>query len=242
VSSSMWRHPALIAAAAATIDHVSGGRLVFGLGVGGHDLAFEQYGLRQPPLAIRFEELDETCRILRLLWRGGPANFSGKHFQLHDAYLSPTPVQSHIPLVIGGAGEHRTLPLAAEHADIWNCLALPPSQYGSKTAILERHCARLGRNHGAIRRSLTFRAIISSDDRGAEQARLRIVNDGSGRAADLDEYISFGSAQECLDQLVPYLELGVRDFLLGTRPPLDWETLRRFAQDVAPSLRSLATP
>ncbi|MFE4857463.1 LLM class flavin-dependent oxidoreductase [Streptomyces sp. NPDC056670] len=239
VTSTLWRHPALLAAAAATVDQVSGGRLELGLGAGGDDLAFRQYGIEQPPMAVRLERLDETCRILRALWDGGPASFDGTHFTLRDAHLAPRPVQQHVPLVIGGSGA-RTVRLAAEHADVWNCLVMPPREYRAAADACAAHCVRIGRDPATVRRSLTFRTALTSDAASARRARAAVRDGLLGHPADLPEYIGFGSTQECLERLAPYLELGVRDFLLAVRPPLDLETVERFATDVAPELRKEA--
>ncbi|MET7607957.1 LLM class flavin-dependent oxidoreductase [Streptomyces avermitilis] len=238
VTPVVWRHPALLAVAAATVDQVSEGRLELGLGAGGADLAFTQYGIEQPPVSERLARLDEACRIVRALWDGGPVDFAGEHYVLRAAHLNPRAVQRRVPLVIGGAGP-RMLRVAAEHADVWNCLALPPAAYAATADTLNAQCERLGRDPARIRRSVTFRAVIARDAAGARRAREALVHSRSGRAADLSEYVSFGGAQECLERLAPYVELGVRDFLLGQRPPLDPTTIERFANEVAPELRKL---
>ncbi|EID79781.1 MULTISPECIES: LLM class flavin-dependent oxidoreductase [Rhodococcus] len=240
VAPPVWRHPALTATIAATVDQVSGGRLEFGMGVGGADLAFEQYGIPQPTLGARYEQLDETCRILRLLWEGGPADFTGTHYKLRGAYLNPRPVQQRLPLVIGGAGECRTLQLVARHADIWNCAALAPETYMRKVDVLDHLCAQEGRKPAEVRRSVTFRCVITSNQAEAVRAHAAIERNANGHGPDLPEYVSFGSAEECLDRLAPYTESGVRDFLLGVRPPVDRGTVERFATEVAPALRGMA--
>ncbi|RLU86317.1 LLM class flavin-dependent oxidoreductase [Streptomyces griseocarneus] len=239
VTPVTWRHPALLAVAAATVDHVSGGRLELGLGAGGDDLAFRQYGIEQPSPAVRLERLDEACRVLRALWDGGPADFTGKHFTLREAYLCPVPVQSRLPLTVGGSGAG-TLRIAAGHADVWNSLALPPAAYRAAADTLAAHCARAGRDPAEIRRSVTFRAVLTPDAAAARRARAALADSTDGRSADLPEYVAFGSARECLDRLAPYLELGVRDFLLAVRPPPDLTTAERFVTEVAPALREEA--
>jgi alkanesulfonate monooxygenase SsuD/methylene tetrahydromethanopterin reductase-like flavin-dependent oxidoreductase (luciferase family)/ribosomal protein S18 acetylase RimI-like enzyme len=235
VAPPFWRHPALTAVIAATVDQVSGGRLELGVGVGGADLAFAQYGLEQPPLATRYEQLDETCQVLRLLWAGGPADFTGRHYRLRAAYLNPRPVQRRLPLLVGGAGRRRTLPLVARHADGWNCAVLAPDAYAEAAREVDDLCRAQGRDPHDIRRSITFRCLLTATPKEAAGARSAL--EARGHGADLPEYVSFGSAQECLDRLAPYAGLGVRDFLLGVRPPVDYATIERFAAEVAPVLR-----
>jgi alkanesulfonate monooxygenase SsuD/methylene tetrahydromethanopterin reductase-like flavin-dependent oxidoreductase (luciferase family) len=239
VSPVAWRHPGLAATIAATIDHVSGGRLELGVGVGGGDLAFEQYGIEQPALRVRFQQLDEACHVLRLLFNGGPADYDGRYFQLRGAHLSPRPLQRRVPLVIGGGGERGTLPLVARHADTWNCLVMPADRYERAVDVLSGLCQEAGRAVGDIRRSITFRAVIRPDRAAAVHAREQLLANAHGHGPDLPEYLSFGSAQECLDRLAPYVDLGVRDFLLGLRPPVDRRTMEAFAEQVVPWLRKM---
>ncbi|MGW2280436.1 LLM class flavin-dependent oxidoreductase [Streptomyces sp. NPDC001770] len=240
VSSMTWRHPALAASIAATIDRVSGGRLEFGVGAGGPDLGHEQYGIGLPDTRARLDMLEESCRIMRSLWTRERTNFEGKHFQLRDACLEPKPVQRHLPLVIGGGGEKRTLGVVARHADVWNTSACDLPTYERKLGALARHCSEAGRDIGDIRFSITFRCVLAADERQVERRRaerLALLPSGS---SDLEEYLVFGTPERCVATLLPYVRLGVRDFLLGCRPPLDWETMRLFAAEVVPALRAAA--
>ena len=236
VSTPVWRHPALLASAAATVDRVSSGRVEFGLGAGGADLGFAQYGLEQPPWPERLERLDEACRIVRALWDGGPVTFAGRHFRLRQAHVEPRPVQQRLPLVLGGSSDG-LLRLVAQHADVWNCVALPLAQYAGRARALAEACARVGRDPASVRRSVTFRAVVAADAAQGRRRRADLEADRTGVAADLAEYVSFGSAQQCLDALASYADLGVRDFLFGARPPLDLDSIEQFAGSVAPALR-----
>ena len=141
-----YRHPAVVAKMAATIDHVSGGRLELGMGAAWFELEHEQYGIPFPRIGVRMDMLDEACRIMRSLWTQETTTFEGKHFQLKDARLEPKPVQEHLPLVIGGAGERRTLRIVAEHGDIWNTFYGDVDEYRHKLDVLARHCGDVGRD------------------------------------------------------------------------------------------------
>src|SRR6266511_3610796 len=136
-----YRHPAVVANMAATIDHVSGGRLELGMGAAWFELEHEQYGIPFPRIGVRMDMLDEACRIMRSLWTQETTTFEGKHFQLKDARLEPKPLQEHLPLVIGGAGERRTLRIVAEHGDIWNTFYGDVDDYRHKLGVLAGHCA-----------------------------------------------------------------------------------------------------
>src|SRR5439155_2989021 len=107
-----YRHPAIVANMAATIDHVSDGRLEFGLGAAWFELEHEQYGIPFPPIDERMDMLDEACHVVRGLWTQQRTTFEGKHYQLRDALCEPKPLQGHLHLWFGGLGERRTLRIA----------------------------------------------------------------------------------------------------------------------------------
>jgi alkanesulfonate monooxygenase SsuD/methylene tetrahydromethanopterin reductase-like flavin-dependent oxidoreductase (luciferase family) len=238
VSAVTWRHPALAAAAAATIDHISGGRLEFGIGAAGADLGYEQYGIPFPAAGDRLDMLDEACRVMRGLWSGERTDFSGKHYTLTDAYLAPRPLQERLPLVIGGEGRRRMLRIVAEHADIWNTLAGDPAGYRGLLDALGGHCADVGRDVADIRKSVTFRALLAPDAPGLAEGRRRLERILPADSPVWPEYLVMGTPDECVERLKPYLDLGVRDFVLGARPPVDWRSVELFAQEVIPALRA----
>jgi alkanesulfonate monooxygenase SsuD/methylene tetrahydromethanopterin reductase-like flavin-dependent oxidoreductase (luciferase family) len=236
VSAVTWRHPAMLAAIAATIDHVSGGRLELGIGAGGGDLAYHQYGLPWPASQDRLDLLDETAHALRGLWSGERFSFRGKHLQLTDAYVRPAPVQRRLPLVIGGAGP-RLLRVAAEHADVWNSLVAAPPAYRDRCESLDRHCAEIGRDPASIRRSMTFRALLVEHEAELPARLAQLRRHHPPDSPVWPEFLVFGTPRQCVAALAPYVELGVTDFILGARPPVDWTTLTLFAEQVVPRLR-----
>ena len=237
VAAVPWRHPAITAAIAATLDHASNGRLEFGIGAGGPDLGYHQFGIRFPKEA-RFDMLDETCEILRSLWTRESTTFQGKHYHLTEAHLTPKPLQTHLPLVIGGSGERRLLATVARQADVWNSLATEPKIYQQKLAALATHCTTAGRDPAHIRKSITFRAVLAETTTEAAHRKTERLQQLPTNSPDLAEYLTFGTPADCVRDLRPYLDLGVRDFLLGARPPLDWRTIELFATQVAPALRA----
>jgi alkanesulfonate monooxygenase SsuD/methylene tetrahydromethanopterin reductase-like flavin-dependent oxidoreductase (luciferase family) len=226
-------HPLVAALMASTIDHVSGGRLELGLGAGGPDLGHDQYALPFPPVGVRLEMLDEACHVLRALWTQESTSFEGRHFTLRDAHLEPKPVQERLPLVIGGAGERRMLRIVAEHADVWNTFGGDVDLVRRQLAVLARHCAEVGRDAGDIRTSLLYRAVVGETEREARSRLDELVPASSpARTATFA-----GTPEQLVDHLRPYVELGVGDFLLGVRAPVDWPTVELVAGAVAPVLR-----
>ena len=236
-----YRHPAVVANMAATIDHVSGGRLEFGLGAAWYQLEHDQYGIPFPPIGQRMDMLDEAARIVRSLWTEPRTTFEGRHYRLQDALCEPKPLQAHLPLWIGGSGERRTLRIAAEHADGWNTLFMPFDEYRHKVEVLERHCADVGRDASEIRKQLVIPMLLAGDEAEAEErlgeraARLGID------VAELRSQLLVTTPDECVETLLPYAELGVRDFLLMSRPPGDPRTMELLAREVAPGLRERAS-
>lgn len=186
VTSNRLRPPAVLAKIAATTDIISGGRLIFGIGVGGTRVSgrFLDYGGENPavreyeaygiPLVTPGEgiaALAESCTIIRRLWTEGPFDFDGRHYQLKGAICSPKPVQRpRPPILIGGYGE-RTLRVVAEHADIWNVPGPPflsVEEIRRRSRVLDAQCAAIGRDPREITRSAQI--FLSSDDPAATRA------------------------------------------------------------------------
>jgi F420-dependent oxidoreductase-like protein len=143
VSSVGYRHPALLAKMAATLDVISGGRLEFGIGAGYLEAEYRMYGLPFPSASVRIAQLDEAIRVCKLLWTQEHADFSGEHFSLTNAVCEPKPLQQpYPPIWIGGMGEQKTLRLVAEHADGWNAFPMPvPQIQQTRRAARPLRCA-----------------------------------------------------------------------------------------------------
>ena len=231
-----YRHPAVVANIAATIDHVSGGRLEMGMGAAWFELEHDQYGIPFPPIGVRMDMLDEACRIIRSLWTNETTTFVGKHYRLEDARLEPKPLQERLPLVIGGSGERRTLRIVAEHGDIWNTFYGDLDHYRHLLEVLARHCADVGRNPADVRKSLTFRAILDEDERAAQE-RVREIY-GGPPPERLRNMMVVGTPEQCVERLRRYAGLGLGDFLLGSLAPVDWQTVELVAGSVAPALKA----
>jgi F420-dependent oxidoreductase-like protein len=231
-----YRHPAVVANIAATIDHISGGRLELGMGAAWFELEHRQYGIAFPRVGVRMDMLDEACRILRSMWTQETTTFEGRHYQLEDARMEPKPVQERLPLVIGGSGERRTLRIVAEHADIWHTGLGDAGVYRHKLDVLARHCADVGRDPADVRKSVTFGAVLDEDERAARERAREIL--GAGQAERLGHTIVIGTPEQCVERLRTHADLGVGDFLLSALPPVDWRTVELVAEQVAPALKA----
>jgi F420-dependent oxidoreductase-like protein len=228
-----YRHPAVVANIAATIDHVSGGRLELGMGAAWFELEHDQYGIPFPRIGVRMDMLDEACRVLRGLWTEERFTFDGVHYRLEDAQMDPKPLQSRLPLMIGGDGEKRTLRIVAEHADVWNTGLGDIETFRHKLDVLSRHCAEVGRDPAEIRKSLTFRAILAEDDAALSARRRELV----GKLPIDESNFLFVTPEQCVERMLPFVELGAGDFLFSAYSPYDWRSLELVAREVAPALR-----
>jgi F420-dependent oxidoreductase-like protein len=238
VTGVTYRHPAVLANMAVTIDHVSGGRLELGLGGAWYELEHDQYGIPFPPIGTRLAMLGEAATVLKSLWTETRTTFSGRHYQLREAMCEPKPLQSpHIPLWIGGAGERVTLRHVAATADGWNTFLMPVDEFDHKLAVLDDHCRQVGRNRAEIRIQLVLQAVLASDQNEIEeQLRTRARGLGVDVEALRSQTLAMTPAQ-LIEHLRPYVDRGVSDFLVMARPPMDRRTLELFAGEVAPGLR-----
>lgn len=239
VAGVTYRHPAVLANIAATIDHISGGRLEFGLGGAWYELEHAQYGIPFPAIGHRLEMLGEAAQVLRSLWTEPRTTFRGAHFTLEDALCEPKPVQPRIPLWIGGDGERVTMRHVAREADGWNTRLAPLPEFDHKLAVLAGHCEAVGRDPAEIRLQVVMQAVLGRDEREAAEA-LRERLDGLGlRPRDERARFLFAATPEQLvERLRPYVDRQVRDFLLMVRPPADRMSVELFATRVAPVLRT----
>src|SRR5215216_2036408 len=159
-----FRHPSLLARMAAAVDQLSDGRLVLGVGAGWNEREHAAYGLPFPAVRERMSMLEEGIEVILRLQRDEPAAFQGEHYRLDGAVMRPKPAQRpHIPLLIGGAGERRTLALVARYADEWNMTGATPARFRDKNAALLAHCRALGRDPATIRRSVMTGFLIGED-------------------------------------------------------------------------------
>jgi F420-dependent oxidoreductase-like protein len=154
VTGNLYRHPGLMAKIAVTVDHLSNGRLEFGIGTGWNEPEFTQFGLPFPSPGDRVTMLDESLRAMKLLWTEPRSTFKGRFYELNDAIAEPKPVQRpHPPIWIGSKGE-RMLRLTARHADVWNSNARSFEESVSASRYLDEACLKIGRDPATLRRSI----------------------------------------------------------------------------------------
>jgi F420-dependent oxidoreductase-like protein len=215
-----YRHPAVLAKALATIDHVSNGRADIGLGAGWSQVEYDAYGIPFPPVSTRMDTLEEAAACVRGLLHDEATTFEGKHFQLQDAQCVPRPVQAKLPIWIGGGGEKRTLRIAARYADGWNIPFVAPDEFARKREVLHRHCEDVGRDPAEIRCAVNVGLAWREEDLEPQFGNLRMaVRPG----------VLMGSDDEVLARIGEYVTAGADQLNIAVRAPWDPEGLERLA-------------
>lgn len=212
VTGNTYRHPAVLAKMAATVDHVSGGRLILGMGAGWFELEHTAYGIPFYTAGVRARRVVEAVQVVKRLFTEEKANFAGKYYQLKDAPFQPKAVQRpHPPILIGGMGPKVIQPLAARHADIWHFFFRDgePEEARRICANFDEICRNVGRPPAAVEKAVSVRAAEVKEKPPKElRARLKAL-----------------------------AEAGVGHFILSLSPPYDMTVLRTFAKEIAGPLR-----
>jgi len=220
VYSIGYRHPAVLAKAIATIDHLSGGRAALGLGAGWHQAEYDAYGIPFPAAGVRLAQLDEAAQCARGLLHDETTTFDGTYFQLHDAKCEPRPVQAHLPIWIGGGGERKTLRTVAKWADGWNVPFVSPDEFARKRQVLQRHCEDVGRDPAEIRCAVNVALAWKDED---------LVAQFDGLAEFFRDAALTGSDEEARDKVGRYVEAGADQVNIALRAPWQPEGLERVA-------------
>ncbi|MEX0782869.1 MAG: TIGR03560 family F420-dependent LLM class oxidoreductase [Dehalococcoidia bacterium] len=249
VSPVTFRSPVDVGRMAAQVDALSGGRFVMGMGAGWNEAEHRAYGIAFPAVKERMDRLEEAIHVVRALWGEGPASFEGKHYPLENVNCQPKPArQGGPPILIGGAGEKRTLKLVARYAAEWNCVGLAPEAYGPKVAALERHCETEGRDPATIRRSMMMFAILGRTEQDLDAVAARMMRVlGAPAGATATEYregakargMLVGGVDQIVDRLGKLGEMGLQEVELQ-HFDFDSDDVPEFlASDVADKVRGL---
>ena len=233
VTGNTYRHPPVLAKMVATLDHITNGRAMLGLGAAWHEPEHAMYGLRYPSTAGRLARMDEAARVLRLLLDEPRATFAGKHYTLTDAVAEPKPVQKRLPLLIGGGGEQKTLRTVARYADYWHGHGTP-EVIRHKLEVLAGHCADAKRDVNditpltSVRPDIVLRDKVS--DVGAQLERVRVRSKGT----EPRQMNPIHTVDALVDRCAALWQAGARGFILYFMAPFDHETIERIATEVRP--------
>jgi len=208
VTGNIYRHPAVLANMATTVDIISQGRLDFGIGAGWNELECSMYGIEFYTTGERIRRLGEACEVIKLLWTQTVANFDGKYYHLKDARCEPKPVQKpYPPFVIGGSGEQLTLRIVAQYASVWNFVGGDVETFRHKNEVLDGHCATIGRDSRTIERSIQWP-------------------------------INYNNMDEVRDDIRPYIEAGASHIILNLRAPYPERIVHTLAEEIVAPLQA----
>lgn len=228
VYGNTYRHPAVLANMAATVDQVTGGRFVLGIGAGWQVNEHEQYGVELPPVRVRVDRFEEAVQVIRSLLSRPTTSFDGRHYRLTGALCEPKPVQQPLPILVGASGD-RMLGIAARWADEWNTWGRP-DHVAERSAVLTRACERAGRDPDEVARTAQALLFLTDDPGEAE---------GLVRAAPMPAIA--GTPEQLRDVVAAYAEAGLDELIVPDRTlgtgARKLETMDRFIDEVAPAFR-----
>jgi alkanesulfonate monooxygenase SsuD/methylene tetrahydromethanopterin reductase-like flavin-dependent oxidoreductase (luciferase family) len=238
VSAVGFRYPSVLAKMAATVDHISGGRLTLTIGAGWHEPEYKAYGIPFAPVRTRMEQLREAVQIIRSMWTKDPANFEGKNFKIEGAYCYPRPL---IPKIwIGGGGEKTLLRIVADLADGWNAVGLNVEEYAHKLEVLRLYCERAGRKLNTIERSYYGPCIVGRNEGEFRESFIKHYNQYRKAEESMESFAQrmrftrpfIGTADEVIEKMDSLKELGVSYFILYLPDKERLVLLRRFTEQV----------
>ena len=237
VGSNPIRNPGLVAKMAATLDHISNGRAIVGLGAGWFELEHAAHGIEfGSGFGERLTWLDESVGIIRGLLDGETVNHQSDKYHFVDARHAPRPVQARLPIMVGGNGLKKTLRTVAKYADLWNTMGAV-DDVALRDHVLREHCTVVGRDQSDIERTLEFKPIIRDDPAEAERVWAAAL-ERAGTHPDAIRNAWLGSPQQIAERLEPYASLGFETVIIELPAPYDPETIERLATEVKPMVEA----
>ena len=226
VMSNTFRHPAVMAKMGATLQELSGGRFALGYGAGWHEGEHSAFGLDLFRPGERIDRMEEAILVIKALWSDAPADFSGRYYSLNNTHAEPLP-NPMPPIMIGGAGERKTLRVVAKHADWWNDVARPVPELQHKLNVLKKHCDETGRDFHSIRKSISIGTFI---DRKHSRALERAATRRSS-----DSVVVAGDPVSVREQYAQLRELGFDMVMTYFNDFQDLTEMKLFVDEVIPS-------
>ena len=237
VGANTFRNPGIVAKSAATLDHISGGRAILGIGGAWFELEHRAHGIDfGSGIGQRLDWLDESVGAMRTLLDGGTVTSPpGAHYAFDGLVHHPRPLQARLPIMIGGSGEKKTLRTVAKYADMWNAMG-SVEKMAHKIEVLRGHCDAVGRDIADIEFTLGVKFTIRDTQAEADRVwRAAMAHNGTPIAeVEDDDTFWNGSPEQLADRLRPYVELGFTTVISEQPAPYDVETLERFVGEVKP--------
>jgi alkanesulfonate monooxygenase SsuD/methylene tetrahydromethanopterin reductase-like flavin-dependent oxidoreductase (luciferase family) len=237
VGANTFRNPGVVAKTAATLDHISGGRAILGIGGAWMELEHQAHGIEfGSGFGQRLDWLDESVAAMRGVLDGGSVTSEpGGRYAFDDLRHQPLPVQKRLPIMIGGSGEKKTLRTVARYADMWNAMG-PVDVMAHKVDVLRRHCDEVGRDIGEIEFTLGVKVTIRDSKEEADRVWQEHMAHNKTPLADVADDTTFwnGTPEQLAERFVPYVKLGFRTAISEMPAPYDVESLERFIGEVKP--------
>jgi len=232
VLCNSFRHPALLAKMASTLDVISNGRLEFAIGAGWFEPEYKAYGLEFPSTIVRIEQLAESVNIIKSMWTQEKTSFKGKYYQITDSYCNPKPIQKPYPAIsIGGSGEKYLLRTVARHADEWNCPATSAEDFDHKLEILSKHCNDVGRDVNNINISQQTVCVLA-DSREQLHDKLTQGEKRYGFFGNIEKFGIVGTPEDCIKKISENYSKGIQKYTIFFSDIMNQNTLEFFAKDV----------
>ena len=237
VNGNTYRHPCVTAKMAASLDHISGGRLNLGIGAGWFEKEHSDFGIDFKDVPRRLQALDEACQIIRGMFTQPTTTVHGKHYHVTDAMCFPKPLQQPgPPIMIGGTGKNVLLKIVAKYADLWNASDGADEMRGY-IDIIKRHGDKIGRDTDTIEKTVML-PLCYKADAGREQFVCQLL--AGMRQVSIDEARLrgvIGNKQECLDTIERYAKAGVTHFIFMCFTPYFLDEIQAFAEEIFPAVR-----
>ena len=206
VTGVTYRNPAFLAKTVTTLDVLSGGRAILGIGAAWNEDEHRGYGFEFPPIRERMDRLEEALTIIRAMFTENRPTIEGRHYRVHEVLNVPRPIQPGGPrILVGGGGEQRTLRIAAKHADMTHWFALGLEVLKHKTDVLEGYCEAIGRDPSTIERTIQAPVVVAATSREAEALLVHVP-------PDRRPHVSAGTLEQTAEALQPYLAAGYTGF------------------------------
>ncbi len=237
VGANTFRNPGLAVKSAVTIDHISNGRAILGIGGAWFEAEHTAFGMDfGSGFGQRLDWLSEATAAMRTLLDGGEVTSQrGSRYAFDQLRINPLPVQPHMPIMIGGGGEKKTLRIVAQHADMWNLFGTPET-VARKDAILREHCAAVGRDSATIERTLGCKPTIRHSEAEAKRAYLDLLANNKTPVSRMDDDVSVwtGTPEQIAETIVSYRKIGFDTFIAELPAPYDAETMELLVTEVKP--------
>jgi F420-dependent oxidoreductase-like protein len=232
VGANTFRNPGLTAKLATTVDQISSGRSILGLGGAWFEREHEAFGIEfGESVGRRLDWLEESAGLIRRLLDGETVTHDGPRYHFKDAICRPTPVQAHLPILVGGHGPRKTLRTVARHADAWNTSGYV-DEVVERVRILEQHCADIGRDPATIERTISFPIVIRDTEQTATERWTHLIrSNGADHAGTVPHLL--GAPAVIADAIRPFLDLGFSTVIVRMPAPFDRETVERMPEVAA---------